>query len=374
MKIIADNKIPFLKGVLEPFCDVEYMQGNKISNADLKNAEGLIIRTRTKCNKELLRDTKVKFIATATIGFDHIDTDFCENNGIKWTNAPGCNAGSVQQWFMAAILYHAMENKIDLTTRTLGIIGVGNVGSKILRFADILGVRVLINDPPIARRKGLCGFNNLETLQQECDIFTFHVPLNMEGVDKTYHMVNEQFINKINQGCLIINSSRGEVIDENVLLPAVKTGKIGGIILDVWENEPDINPELLELSSICTSHIAGYSADGKANGTAMSVQAISNYFDFPLSDWYPDELPTENIEDIIIDARQKSRQAIITEAILKTYPVLRDDNNLRSNIEDFEQLRGSYPVRREPKAWTVKLENDNRNFRTSLQKLGFKLK
>jgi erythronate-4-phosphate dehydrogenase len=246
MKVIIDNKIPFINGVLEPFFDVEYVEGAKISKEHLINTDALIIRTRTKCNKELLEGSAVKFIATATIGFDHIDTRYCVENGIYWTNAPGCNSGSVQQWFMAVMLYFAKENNIDLTKRTLGIVGLGNVGTKVLRFADSLGLRVLINDPPKVRSEGACGYNNIDTLQKECDILTFHVPLNMTGEDKTYHMVNKKFLEKLNPNCLLLNSSRGEVFDEEAMLDYLEKETNNNIILDVWENEPEINQILLQ--------------------------------------------------------------------------------------------------------------------------------
>lgn len=373
MKLIIDNKIPFIEGVLEPFFDVDYLPGAEISKKHIKDAEALIIRTRTKCNEHLLEGSAVKFIATATIGFDHIDTEYCERKGITWTNSPGCNSGSVQQWFMAALLHYAKEKKIDLTKRTLGIIGLGNVGSKILRFADSLGLRVLINDPPKVRREGACGYNNIETLQKECDILTFHVPLNMQGEDKTFHMVNEAFLRKLNPNCLLINSSRGEVFDEDVLLNFLENGSLEGVLLDVWENEPKINRSLLNNSLLATPHIAGYSADGKANGTAMSVQALAKYFNLPFDDWYPDDIPEAENKMIELDARQKSRQSLITEAIMHTYPIIRDDTELRKISEQFEDLRGNYPLRREPKGYSIKLYNDNRNYKIALERLGFKI-
>ena len=373
MKIIADNKIPYLEGVFEPFCDISYVAGNEIDKDYLKDADVLITRTRTNCNQELLEDSKVKFIATATIGYDHIDTDYCEQNGILWTNAPGCNSGSVQQWFMSALLHYAKLNSIDLTKRVLGIIGVGNVGSKILRFADSLGMRVLINDPPKSRKEGACGYNNLDTLLAECDIVTFHVPLNLEGVDKTYHMANEDFFSKLNDGCLLFNSSRGEVINEKALNNYIKSGKNGGVILDVWEQEPQINKELLNLTTLATPHIAGYSADGKANGTKMSVQAVSRYLNLPLEDWSPDKIPVPENTKLLIDAKKKSRQAVLTEAILQTYSILSDDLELRGDVSSFEKLRGNYPLRREPKAYTIDLYNDNRNYKVVLERLGFQV-
>lgn len=374
MKIVIDNKIPFIKNVFEPFADVEYIEGMTISNSDLLDADALIIRTRTRCNKQLLDGTAVKFIATATIGFDHIDTTYCEQHGIQWTNAPGCNSGSVQQWFMSALLTYAAEQKIDLTTRTLGIIGVGNVGKKILRFADSLGLKVLINDPPRARNEGTCGFNSLGSLIKECDILTLHVPLNMTGDDKTHHLFDLKKLAKLNPGCLLINSSRGEVIDNNALIEySLKTGT-GDIILDVWENEPDINTELLKEVYFATPHIAGYSTDGKANGTAIAVQKISEYFGLPLSDWYPDELPSPENSVITIDAKLKSKQKFLTEIIQSTYSIREDHTMLINSPESFESQRGNYPIRREPAGWQVNLYNDKRNYKMLLERLGFQVK
>lgn len=371
MKIIADSKIPFLADVFEPFCDIEYLPGDQISNSHLINADALIIRTRTICNEKLLAGTNVKFIATATIGFDHIDTDYCKKNNISWTNAPGCNAGSVMQWFMAALLYYANQNKIDLTSRSLGIVGVGNVGSKILKFAENIGMRVFLNDPPKVEKEGICGFLSMDSILRECDIVTFHVPLETIGKYPTLRIANEVFFNRITKGSVIINSSRGEVVDENALNAALKAGKISGAIMDVWENEPAINKISLENAAIATPHIAGYSLDGKANGTAMSVAAISKFFNIPLVDWYPDEIPAPENCTITIDAKKRSYQSVLTEAVLGTYDIINDDKALRNNLESFEKLRGNYPMRREFCVWKLLLKNDNRNYKARLEKLGF---
>lgn len=374
MKIVADYKIPFLNGVFEPFADVVYLPGNKITKSDLIDADALITRTRTKCNHELLERTKVKFIATATIGFDHIDTEYCKKNNIAWANAPGCNSGSVQQWLMAALLYYAKENGIDLTTRTLGVIGIGNVGSKIVKFAENIGMRVILNDPPKAEMEGTCGYLSMDSILRESDIVTFHVPLNRSGKCPTFHMVNEGLLGRLMPGSIFINSSRGEVVDTQALNYAIDSGKLAGALLDVWENEPEIDSKILGLASIATPHIAGYSLDGKANGTAMSVSALSKFFNLPLTDWFPDELPSREIMQYTIDAKKKSYQSVLTEAVLRTYDIMADDKALRFNLSEFENLRGNYPIRREFMAWTIKLDNDNRNYKTRLENLGFKIK
>ena len=272
MKIVADQDIPFLRGILEPFIDVEYIKGNQISQKHLLDADALIIRTRTKCNANLLKGTGVKFIATATIGFDHIDTVWCEKNNIRWTNAAGCNAGSVYQYVASSLVVLSQKYGFNFQDRSVGIIGVGNVGRKIVKLGEWLGMRVILCDPPRSRIEGTCGYVSLEGVIRECDIITCHVPLNLVGHDQTYHLINERILQKVNPGTIIINTSRGEVVDNIALKNELKSrSRLQASVLDVWENEPLIDKELVELVDIVSPHIAGYSADGKANATAMTV-------------------------------------------------------------------------------------------------------
>ncbi|HCE44626.1 MAG TPA: 4-phosphoerythronate dehydrogenase PdxB [Lentisphaeria bacterium] len=354
MKIVADNKIPFLKGVLEPYAEVVYLPGAKIAKADLADADGLIVRTRTKCNKALLEGSKVKFVATATIGFDHIDTNYCESNGIFWTNAAGCNSASVAQYVASAILNIAVENKFSLSDKTLGIIGVGNVGSKVAKFAKTVGMKVLLNDPPRARKEGEASFVSLEQIKAEADIITMHVPLSMAGSDKTYHLADKIFFNSIAKRAWFINSSRGEVADTEGLKNILKTSMIAGAILDVWENEPEIDLELLGLAKFATPHIAGYSTDGKANGTSMSVEALAKFFGLKqLDGWYPKDVPKPENTTIKIDCKGKSKEQILLEAVKFTYDVRGDDQRLRSSPKTFEKQREEYPLRREFKIFKI---------------------
>lgn len=373
MKLVIDDKIPFIKGVLEPFFDVVYMNGAAIENEDLKDVDGLIIRTRTKCNEELLQGTKVKIIATATIGFDHIDTEYCEKAGIKWGNAPGCNSSSVQQYIASALISLSKKHGFNLQNRTLGIIGVGNVGRKVLRVAEQLGMRVVLNDPPRQRKENSCAFISLEGILRESDIITFHVPLTMDGEDKTFHLANENLLNKVSEGTIIINSSRGEVVDNNALLQALNSGKVSGAVLDVWENEPKINTELLEKVDIATPHIAGYSQDGKANGTAMSVESVCDFFDIPFQGWYPVDVPQPEKPTIKINCKNKTSQQVLQEAMWHTYNIDRDDNILRSSVGTFEKQRGGYPVRREFGAYTVDVVKASKEIINSFKKIGFKI-
>jgi erythronate-4-phosphate dehydrogenase len=374
MKVVADNKIPFLKGVLEPFAEVVYLPGDEITNAHLKDADALLTRTRTKCNEQLLAGTSVKFIATATIGFDHIDTQYCEQNGIFWTNAPGCNSGSVYQYIASVLIALSKKYDFRFEDRTLGVLGVGNVGKKIVRLGEWLGMRVILNDPPRARAEGPCGYVSLEGIIRECDIITCHVPLNMEGQDKTYHLINESVLKKLNPKTILINCSRGEVVDGNAMKKVLNEKKIQGAVLDVWENEPLIDQELLSLLDFATPHIAGYSADGKANGTSMSVQALAKFFKLPLTRWFAENVPLPEITNFAIDCTNKTMQEVLSEAITFTYDINGDDERLRASINTFEKQRGSYPLRREFEAFEIQLKNASPEIKKHLTGLGFKVK
>ncbi len=371
IKIIADNKIPFLQGILEPYADVTYLPGVQTGSREIKEADALITRTRTRCSEENLKGSKVQVIATATIGFDHIDTEFCNQNKIVWTNSPGCNSGSVKQYVASVLASFAQNKGLQLKDLTLGIIGVGNVGSKIKDLADGLEMNVLLNDPPREEKEGKQGFVDLDTVLSESDIITIHVPLKREGRFATFHLGNQTFFKRCKSDVIIINSSRGEVIDNIDLLEAINNNVIKGAVLDVWEGEPNINLDLLSSVDIATPHIAGYSVDGKANGTAMSVQSISKYFGFPLNNWYPDSLPEPDQPEIMINGEGKSDEDVCVEAILHTYDILSDDKKLRRNPEKFENQRGSYPVRREFMAYTVKIQNGSDNIVARLNKIGF---
>ena len=291
MKIIADDKIPFLRGALEPYAEVVYLPGKEITHDVLLDADAILIRTRTKCNARLLQKTNVRFIGTATIGYDHIDTQFCEANGIRWTNAPGCNSSSVQQYIAAALLTIASGFRFSLRGKTLGIIGVGNVGSKVAMLGKSLGMNVLLNDPPRARMEGDKEFAGIDIILRQSDIVTVHVPLTMTGEDKTYHLFNDTAFKEMKKRSWFFNSSRGEVTDSIALKNMLTSSNLGGAVIDVWENEPDVDPELLSGVYLATPHIAGYSTDGKANGTAMVVNSLSRFFDLPLVNWYPGNVP-----------------------------------------------------------------------------------
>jgi erythronate-4-phosphate dehydrogenase len=373
VRLVIDDKIPFLKGVLEPYAEVKYVPGRRIETDLLKHADGMIIRTRTRCNRELLESTQVKFISTATIGFDHIDAEFCREKGIHWTNAPGCNSGSVMQYMASVLMQIEVKEQRPLSEMTLGIIGVGNVGKKVERLARALGMAVLLNDPPRARDELSSTFIPLEDLLNKSDIVTLHTPLNLSGEYKTFHLADSNFFSKMKPQSWFINASRGEVCNSGHLKLAHTSGLVKDFILDVWENEPEIDLELLDQCFIATPHIAGYSADGKANGTAMSVQACSNFFGFNLPSWYPDNIPEPLSPLINLTMEKLSSAEQIRKAILATYRVCEDDSSLRISPSLFEKLRGDYPIRREFPAFSVKMDSSNSEARNTLKMIGFNL-
>ena len=375
IKIVADDKIPFLKGVLEPYANVEYISGNKISKENILYADALIIRTRTKCNSYLLEGTNVKIVTTATIGTDHIDIEYCEKNNIKWLNAPGCNSTSVMQYVSSTLLTIAENDKFKLNEKTIGIVGVGNVGSKVKRMAETLGMKVLLNDPPRETKEGSKEFCSFNRIMRECDIITFHVPLNKVGENKTFHLADEKFFNSLERKPIIINSSRGEVIKTSALKDAITKGMIRNSVLDVWENEPEIDVELLNLLNFATPHIAGYSADGKANGTAVCVNAVNDFFNIGIdTNWFPNNIPSsESGNNIEIQCKNKHDQEIIKEAVDKTYKISEDDKILRNSPKTFEKQRGDYPIRREFSNYEVVLTDCELDVVNKLEILGFKV-
>ncbi|MBQ9477489.1 MAG: 4-phosphoerythronate dehydrogenase PdxB [Bacteroidales bacterium] len=374
MKIVCDDKIPFLRGTFEPFAEVVYLPGKQTTADVVRDADAIVTRTRTLCNEALLKGSRVKVIATATIGFDHIDTAWCEANGIIWKNAPGCNSWSVKQYIASVLVSLARRHGLDLSAMTLGVVGVGNVGSKVAEIASLLGMKVLLNDPPRARAEGSAGFVSLDELMERSDIVTLHVPLTMEGEDATWHLFDAARIARLRPDQFLFNSSRGPVVEERALKAALKAASLRGAVLDVWEVEPEIDRELLGLLEYATPHIAGYSADGKANGTTMSVRTVASVLGLPLTDWSASGVPAPAQGlSFCLDATGKRTQDVLTEAILYTYDVQKDTDALRADPGSFEKLRGDYPVRREPTAFSLQLKGGTPAQAETLAKMGFKI-
>ena len=329
MKILIDRAIPFLQGVLEPFAEVVYLEGKEFSKQEVRDANALIIRTRTKCDQALLEGSKVQFIATATIGFDHIDLDYCQANNIAVATSAGCNTRGVLQWVSAALAMLAKREGFRPEERTLGIVGVGNVGRLVKEYAEAWGFRVICSDPPRQEREQL-DFVSLEEVLKQSDIVTLHTPLNIT----TNHLINSENISLLRSGATLINSSRGECVSTL----ATKRNDLV-YITDVWENEPDIDHEYLTKSIVATPHIAGYSAQGKANASAMAVQALAHHFDLPLKEWRPTEVTA-------VEARKISWEEMC--ATISHYcDLAKESNSLRQAPQQFENLRNNYLYREE---------------------------
>ena len=337
-KIVIDDKIPYIKETISKLTNrAVYIPGNMIGNDDIRDADALIIRTRTHCDAQLLKGSNVKFVATATIGYDHIDTNFMEQAGIKWINCPGCNASSVAQYIDAVLTLIKTEKHIDIQKQTIGIVGCGHVGRKVVEVARRKGMNILICDPPRSDAEGEKGFVSMEQIAKEADIITFHVPLTKEGRYPTYHLANETLFDSLSKRPIIINSSRGAVVDNDALLYAINYNKVKDAVIDTWENEPNINKELLKRVWIGTPHIAGYSADGKTNADNMVISALCEFFSLPMQPAIcPPEIPNA-------DLCPKNED----ERTLFFYNPIPESNKLKLEPEKFEWFRNNYPLRRE---------------------------
>lgn len=350
MKIVADIKIPYLKGLLEPYAEVVYLSGKDMRKEDLLDADAILVRTRTRCNRELLEGTNVRFIGTATIGFDHIDTDYCAAKNIKWVNAPGCNAKAVAQYVTSSILSFSRKYNFNPSEKTIGIVGVGQCGQKVERCARLLGMDVLLNDPPRARNEGEKNFINLDRIQADCDIITFHPVLEKEGPDKTWHMADANFFAKLKRPIFLINTARGSIVDTKALNQAIRDGKVIDCAIDCWENEPDIDLELLNNALIATPHIAGYSSDGKANATRTIVEQLNLFLELNMPSKICLELPIP--EEPVLKIHKNSPHKIAS-ALLYAYDPIKDSEMLKKAPDSFEEIRGKYVFRREYKAFRI---------------------
>lgn len=328
MKIVVDDKIPYIRDVLAQITpDVVYLPGSKIMAADVRDADALIVRTRTRCDEQLLRGSRVQFVATATIGYDHLDTAFLNRSGIRWMNCPGCNSGSVAQYLHSVLILLMRDLGIVPGKTTLGIVGCGHVGGKVAAIASKMGFRVLVSDPPLGMDCNL----------MDCDIITYHVPLTRTGDCPTWHLADAAFFDGLTRVPIIINTSRGEVVDNKALLAALESGRVRDAVIDTWEGEPIVDRELLRRVYIGTPHIAGYSADGKVNANRMVVDGLCRHFGLPNHfSMSPPALPRK----IVFGNNENDNY-------LQVYNPLEDSEKLKNAPEKFEELRGNYPIRRE---------------------------
>lgn len=334
MKIIFDRNIPFISKPLSSIGEAIPMTGTEITNETVKDADAIIIRTRTRCDATLLKDSKCRFIGTATIGTDHIDLPYCASRGITVANAPGCNATAVAQWVLSAISTYLGDTR-SLSDITLGVIGAGNVGSVLIRWAEGLGIKTIVNDPPLQRQSsGSYRFSSLSDIADKCDVITVHTPLTRTGDHPTYHLIDNSFISNLKRRPLILNAARGPVTDTLALINGLESGKISALGIDCWEGEPNINLQLLEQALIATPHIAGYSRQGKIRASQMVLDELSRHLrlDAPLRADAPSVAPVPH--------------RIIPEML--NYDILEDTRILKSSPSLFESLRNNYHLREEP--------------------------
>ena len=345
MKIIADDKIPFLRGALEPVAEVTYKEGKSISRADVMDCDAIITRTRTRCDASLLDGTKVRGIFTATIGYDHIDTAYCRRAGIYWENAPACNSRSVEQYLASALGVLRLRHGVTLRGKTIAVVGVGHVGSLVATLCEKLGMRVLRVDPPRAEAEGADGFTPYAEALCQADIVTFHTPLTAKGQHPTLHLLGSDALALLKHGVTVINTSRGPVCGTRSLVSGLRNGRIGHAIIDVWENEPDISRDLLSMATIATPHIAGYSTDSKLRGTTMAVRALCRHFGLA-TPWEPPAL-TAPAAPVFDPSGCADAEEAAARMFLHVYDIEADCRALRENTDKFEKLRGDYHLRRE---------------------------
>lgn len=365
-KIVADDKIPGLPVLLEPFADVTFLPTKAFSRESVKGANVLFVRTPIKCNAHLLEGNPVEYIGTASIGFDHIDQTYCNKHHIAWNNAPGCNKGSVLSYVLAAI--SALDPEKDFSDYTIGVVGVGNIGAYVAESCRALGMTVLLNDPVREEKEGKGEFVSLREIGEKCDIITFHTPLTRTGKYPSFHLAGEAFFSYVERRPVIINAARGGVINEEALLKASSEGRIGGIIIDCWEDEPLLNHELLRKAQIATPHIAGFSRDGKFNGTRMTVAAFARHFGIEVDITRITPPPPEHP---LIDAKDFTGN-IVAKVILQTYPIGKETEALKNSPDDFVKQRDHYPLRRDFCGYSV--INVPSDCADQLKAIGFEVK
>jgi len=359
LRTVMDENILLGKEAFSSFGDVLAVAGRELGRKDLSNADTLLVRSVTRVNADLLVDTPVKFVASATIGVDHVDTEYLRKRSIGFAYAPGSNADSVAEYVVAALLTLSRTFGFNPAHKTLGIIGVGNIGGRVFKHAQTLGMKVIKCDPPKKRLTNCESYHPLDELLEEADIITLHVPLISKGVDRTLGLVDRVFIQRMKRGAILINTSRGSVVDESALLSCRDC--IGALVLDVWNSEPDINMDLLRCADIATPHIAGYSFDGKLRGTEAIYGAACSYFGRS-RDWTPPEALCSAIVDTIDPVSGNTDP--VTTAVLHAYPIERDDMNLRQLCScpperrpaAFDELRKTYPKRGEFPHFAVNTE------------------
>jgi erythronate-4-phosphate dehydrogenase len=372
MKTVVTETVLLGREAFETLGEVVVVPDRQILPEHLKGADALITRSQSKVTPELLKGSGIRFVGTATAGFEHYDVAGLEGLGVGWCAAPGCNADSVADWFTAAMLVLHKNHGVELEGKTLGIIGVGQVGSRIAKRAEALGLRVLLNDPPRAAREGSAGFYDLEPLLTESDIISLHVPLIKEKPWPTLYMADCRFFEQMRRGSVFINAARGPVLDTDALLLAKERGIVAHVVLDVWDPEPAIRADILKAATIGTPHIAGHSFEGKLNGTIQVYREACHFFEVAPT-WNPAlRLPAVAVPELKINSRRKSDIDVLAEAVAAVYDICADQLTVETATR-FDKLRATYGVRREFKNTTVLLSEIRPVLSKKLQQAGFTL-
>jgi erythronate-4-phosphate dehydrogenase len=380
MKIIADANIPYVQDCFSSIGDVIVIGGREITREVVADTDILLVRSITPVFADLLTGSNVRFVATATIGFDHVDVSFLRHNSIGFASAPGSNANSAAEYVIAALLEIGKKQNIILEGKSIGIIGVGNVGSRVARKCRALGMDVLLNDPPLYRQTDDPKYLPLQELF-DCDFITLHTPLTFDGLDKTFHLAEENFFKSLKKSCCFINASRGGVVDSDTLKSRIQSGHLQAVVLDVWENEPNIEAELLEMVDIGTPHIAGYSLDGKIAGMIMIYNSVCKYFGIEPKYDVNDFLPEPEVKTIEINQDSENNQGALLDIVRRIYKIEKDDATLRQIIKEpaesrgrfFDNLRKNYYIRREFQNTDVVLDDNNSALANKLKGIGFKV-
>ncbi|HGK4840590.1 TPA: 4-phosphoerythronate dehydrogenase PdxB [Kluyvera georgiana] len=370
MKILVDENMPYARELFSRLGEVKAVPGRPIPTEALTDADALMVRSVTKVNEALLGDKAIKFVGTATAGTDHVDQAWLEQAGIGFSAAPGCNAIAVVEYVFSALLMLAERDGFALADRTVGIVGVGNVGGRLQKRLEALGIKTLLCDPPRADNGEEGDFRSLDELVAQADVLTFHTPLYKDGPCKSLHLANEALIASLKPGAILINACRGPVVDNAALLKCLNAGQKLSVVLDVWEPEPDLNLALLDKVDLGTSHIAGYTLEGKARGTTQVFEAYSQFIGQPQEVALSSLLPAPEFGRISLHGPLD--QPTLKRLVHLVYDVRRDDAPLRKVAGipgEFDKLRKNYLERREWSSLTV--ECDDADAAALLQKLGF---
>lgn len=356
IRVMIDASIPYLRGNIPQGIEASFCPNEEITAESLQDQDALLIRSVTKCNESLLHNTQVKCIATATAGFDHIDRSYCESHNIAWFNAPGCNASGVVQYVLSALALWSREQHRPISSFRLGIVGVGHVGGLLNRYARLMGIQTFLCDPPRAEKEAGETFYRVEELPHLCDVISFHTPLIRGGAYPSYHMVDTPFLEscKVNK-LLLINAARGAVWNTVSVLDALEQRWIADVVVDCWENEPNLFRPLMQRAFLATPHIAGFSTWGKSRGAQMALGSICRCFgiDFTTRDAICPEPPSDTMIDV------GHAEDPLSEALIRTFDPRKVESELRAFPETFEAIRVAYSFHHEMSSFEIRGANSD---------------